>query len=606
MTAKLKAIGWAFSLAWRFNKTILIFWSLLVSAVSVLPAVALQYNKAIITELNAFLTTGNGRFDDILPIIVMFGIITALIGLSNRLNVEFIYSIMYDTYYFGMVELLIDGVQKISMEELLKKDVKDEFFAAAFREGSLTDVISGFCTLFGKFIGTASLLIVAFSLSKLIFVIALIYIIGIIWLNLVFVEKLRYNWQKIRDKERLVEYYENIPYSQEYAKELRIFESKDTLLKNWKEAYKPIYDYQIKNTVAVELRSFISGFGFYIFLTVMIVYSLFAVANGVMTAAVLLVIFTLCMNIFTSVTGIARTLMLTDHGLYALERQYKFFAKPQKAATPSTIENSSAEPDIAFKVEDLSYFYDSENNKPALDHVSIQINRGETIALVGVNGSGKSTLVNNLLQIYKPPSGSLFFFENDYKSLEPNFLKNKIGAFFQDYYLFHLPVYENVGFGDVENIGDMDKINRALEKGGAAGFVSKLPNGSNTYIYKWVEETGADFSGGERQKIAVSRAHMSDKDILIFDEPASMLDPISELEQFTHIKEKIEGNTAILISHRVGFARLADRIILLDNGKVAEVGTHDELMAKNGLYANFFNEQAQWYKKDSEEMANEE
>lgn len=168
MKNKIKAIGWAFSLAWRFNKKLLIAWSVLVSAVSVLPAVALYYNRAIITELNAFLTTGDGAFGDILSTMIIFGIITALIGLSNRLNTEFIYSVMYDTYYFGMVELLIDGVQKISFEELLDKEVKDEFFAAAFREGSLTDVISSFCALLGKFVGTTSLLIVAFSLSKLI------------------------------------------------------------------------------------------------------------------------------------------------------------------------------------------------------------------------------------------------------------------------------------------------------------------------------------------------------------------------------------------------------------------------------------------------------
>ena len=594
MKKKIKAIGWAFSLAWRFNKRILISWSVLLSIVSVLPAVALHYNKAIITQLNTFLSTGAGAFGDILPTIIIFGIITALIGLSNRLNVEFVYSVMYDTYYFGMVELLIDGVQKISFEELLDKEVKDEFFAAAFREGSLTDVISSFCTLLGKFVGTASLLAVAFSLSKLIFVIALVYIIGIIWLNLIFVEKLRYNWQKIRDKERLASHYENMPYSQEYAKELRVFESGETLYKNWKEAYRPIYDYQIKNTVAVELRSFISGFGFYIFLAAMVVYSLFAVANGTMTAAVLLIIFTLCIDIFTSVTGIARTLMLADHGLYALERQYKYFSAPEKnAADASAAENRPVTTDTVFKTEDLSYAYKSD--KPALDHVSIEIKRGETIALVGANGSGKSTLVNNLLRIYKPPSGKLFFHGIDYDGLEQGFLKNSIGAFFQDYYLFHLPVFENVGFGGIENIGDMDKIDRALEKGGAAEFIIKLPKGSKTFIRKDVEETGADFSGGENQKIAVSKAHMSDKDILIFDEPASMLDPISELTQFTHIKEKLEGNTAILISHRVGFARLADRIILLSDGKVAEVGTHDELMAKNGLYANFFNEQARWY-----------
>ena len=100
MKNKIKSIGWAFALAWRFNKSILIFWSALISAVSILPAVALHYNRAIITKLNAFLTTGAGAFGDILPTIVVFGIIAALIGLSNRLNVEFIYSVMYDTYYF--------------------------------------------------------------------------------------------------------------------------------------------------------------------------------------------------------------------------------------------------------------------------------------------------------------------------------------------------------------------------------------------------------------------------------------------------------------------------------------------------------------------------
>ena len=606
MLNKLKATGWAFKLAWRFNKKMLIGWSILVSVIAILPAIALYFYHAIITELNAFLTIGSGIFNDILPIMIVFGLITALIGLSNRLNVEFIYSIMYDTYYFGMAELLSDGVQKYSMEELLKKEVKDEFFAAAIREGSLTDVISGYCTLLGKLVGITSLLVVAFTLSELIFVISLVYIIGVIWLNLVFVEKLRNNWLNIRDKERLAEHYENMPYSVEYAKELRVFESKDILLRNWKEAYKPVYKFQIKNTVAIEFRSFISSFGFYIFLATMVFYSLFAVANGTMTAAVLLVIFTLCMNIFTSITGIAHTLLVTDHGLFALERQYKFFSKKQesKKATPlvslntNEIYKEGSEDKHVFETKEINYSYNSE--KLVLDNVSIKVNQGEVIALVGANGSGKSTLVNNILQLYKPQSGKIYYNGIEYNEHETGFLKNKVGAFFQDYHLFHLPIYENIGFGDVENINDMDKINNALEKGGTSEFVKHLPQGGNTYIGKHVEKTGADFSGGERQKLAVSRAHMSNKDILVFDEPASMLDPISELEQFMHIKEKLDGNTVILISHRVGFARLADKIILLSEGKVAEVGTHDELITKKGLYATFFNEQAQWYQKDEE------
>ena len=136
----------------------LIAWCVLVSAVSVLPAVALQYNKLIITALNAFLSTGTGSFNNLLPTIIVFGIITALIGLSNRLDVELIYSVMFDSYYFGMEEVLMDSVQGFSTEELLKKDAKDEYYAVVGHEGSLTDFISGFCTLLGKFVGTAILI----------------------------------------------------------------------------------------------------------------------------------------------------------------------------------------------------------------------------------------------------------------------------------------------------------------------------------------------------------------------------------------------------------------------------------------------------------------
>jgi ABC-type multidrug transport system fused ATPase/permease subunit len=279
-----------------------------------------------------------------------------------------------------------------------------------------------------------------------------------------------------------------------------------------------------------------------------------------------------------------------------LERQYKIFAHRASLQQDTACETAPEAADTMFETQNLSYSYRDGNL--ALDGVSVEIKQGETVALVGVNGSGKSTLVKLLLQLYKPFSGRLLYCGEDYETFGTGFLKNRIGAFFQDYYLFHMPISENIGFGDIENADDTERIRRALEKSGASAFISKLPKGSDTFIYRWVEETGTEFSGGEKQKLAVSRAHMSDKDILIFDEPASMLDPIAELEQFMNIKEKLEGRTAVLISHRVGFARLADKIILLDGGKVAEAGTHDELMAQDGLYAHFFNEQAQWYVRE--------
>ena len=595
MKNRIKSIGWAISIAWKVDKWIMIVWFSLIAVVSILPSVALYYNRDIINSLSKFISNGEGSFEKLLPVIITFGVVTALIGLSNRLNVELIYSVMYNKYYFGMSELLMDSVQKFSMEELLKKDVNDEYYAVILREGSLTDIISGLCTLFGKFIGLASLLIVAVGLSIPVFIFSIIYIICMIWVNLVYVEKRRTNYENLRDNERLAGHYEQMPYSTEYAKEIRTFDTRSVLKEKWEEAYKHIFDFQIKDIFNMEIRTLVSGLGFYVFLMGMIILSLFSVMNGKMDAASLLVIFTLCLNIFTSVSGVARMIMITDHGIHAIERQYRIFGlhkdvKGKKEVNANVDETNN----VVFETKHLSYAYGGD--KLALDDVSIKINKGETIALVGANGSGKSTLVKLLLQLYKPKSGDIYFYGTNYEKLEDGFLKNKIGAFFQDYYLFHMPIEENIGFGDIDNVNDEHKIDNALKKGGALSFVNKLPNKKATFVGKNIEKSGAVFSGGERQKLAISRTHMSDKEILIFDEPASALDPIAELEQFKNIKEKSNGRTAILISHRVGFARLADKIILLDKGKVAEFGTHDELMAKNGLYTEFFNAQSQWYR----------
>lgn len=604
ITMKIKAIKWAFHLAWRFNNKILILCCAALCAASILPALALTYRQTILAALNHFIGTDEGSIETILPEIIMFGIITVLIGLSNRLNDELIYSIMFDSYYFGMEEILMDSVQKYTMEELLQKDTNDEYYACVLREGSLTDFISGFCSLLGKFTGIFSLLIVAFSVSKRIFAIAAIYIIGVIWLNLLFVEKLRERRDKIKDKERLAGYYENLPSMPDCAKEMRIFESQERIMTGWRETYKAIYENELKNNFSLELRAFMSGFGFYLFLAVMIVSSLFAVAGGNMTTDVLLVIFTLCMNIFTAVSSVARTLISTDYGLHALERQYRVFGTRAESAEDKGVSSEaktigSSNCQAVFRTEALSYSY--KGDKLALENVSVSINQGEIVALLGLNGSGKSTLVKLLLQIYRPLSGKIYYVNQGYDSLENGFLKNKIGAFFQDYYLFHAPVWENIGYGDIENVDDMDRIDAALEKGQAKSFVRNLPYGSETFVQKRIVKEGVDFSGGECQKLAASRAYMSDKDIFIFDEPASMLDPVSELEQFMRIRDTVKGKTAILISHRIGFARLADKIVFMDKGKVAEVGSHQELLAKGGLYARMFQEQAEWYQCEAEE-----
>ena len=594
----INAVCWAFSLAWKFNKRILVLCIFLVLVISVLPAIALVYNKAIINALSVYIQTGKGSYASILPQILIFGIVTALIGLSNRINEEVIYSIMFDSYYFGMEEILMDGVQSCTMEELLQKDTNDEYHACVLREGSLTDFVSGFCTLLGRAVGFFSLLLMAMSMSKAVFTISLVYIAGVVWYNITFVEEVHLGWTKRKDKERLADYYERMVYSRECAKEIRIFKSKEYIIEKWRGIYGNLFKHEMENNLNVEMRTFYSGVGFCVFLAILIIHSLFLLQKGQMTPDTLLVLFTLCMNIYTSISGVARTILITDYGLYALERQYYFFgAKKVKYEQPANDANIETGSESVFEAEHLTFSY--KKGEPVLDDVSFKVKKGETIALVGLNGSGKSTLIKLLLRLYKPVSGKIFYKGVCYDEINDELLRNRIGTFFQDFYLFHMSIRENVGFGDVKYVTDTVRVKRAVEKADAGGIVAKAPLGVNSFVHKQIEKSGVEFSGGESQKIAVARAYMSDKDVLIFDEPASMLDPIAELEQFMKIKNIVGGKTAILVSHRVGFARLADRIILLDGGKVAETGTHDELINRNGLYAKIFHEQAQWYREKS-------
>ena len=220
-----------------------------------------------------------------------------------------------------------------------------------------------------------------------------------------------------------------------------------------------------------------------------------------------------------------------------------------------------------------------------LHNINLTIPKGQIVALVGENGSGKSTLVQVLMGIYPPDGGQVFH-------------AGTIGTFFQDFYILHKSVRENVGMGNVSEIENRQMVQEAIVKGGAEKLVERLPQQMDTLLRKEVYPEGVELSGGERQKIGIARASMGYHDILILDEPASALDPIAELEQFQRIKENLAGNTAILISHRIGFAQLADRILVLDQGRIAEDGNHEMLMKEGGLYAAMYKQQAAWYQKE--------
>ena len=248
-------------------------------------------------------------------------------------------------------------------------------------------------------------------------------------------------------------------------------------------------------------------------------------------------------------------------------------------------------------LDHVSFKY-SEKTRTVLDDISLSVKPGEHIAIVGYNGAGKTTLIKLLMRLYDPSSGTISYHGKNVSMLKPADYHKRIGVVFQDYQMFGASLAENVVMDDVSK-EELEKqsaeICGALNAAGFGAKFAKLPDGLFTQVTTEFDKKGVDFSGGESQKVAFSRAFYKDADILIMDEPSSALDPIAEYELNKAMETAAKGKTVFYISHRLSTTRDADRIIMLERGRIIEEGTHKQLLAKNGKYAEMWNAQAGKY-----------
>jgi ATP-binding cassette subfamily B protein len=232
---------------------------------------------------------------------------------------------------------------------------------------------------------------------------------------------------------------------------------------------------------------------------------------------------------------------------------------------------------------------------PAVSALSLHIRSGELIALVGENGAGKSTLVKLLLRFYDPDDGAVRVGGVDLRDLDPEVLRSRIGVLFQDYASYELSVRENVVMGRPDGHVDDVRVMEALRDARSDWLLKKMPKGLDSKVGR-LFEGGHDLSGGEWQRLALARIMYRDADIWILDEPTSSLDPEAEAGIFAELKENLKGRIGIVISHRFSTVRIADRIAVIDDGRVTELGTHEELLLADGRYAQLFELQAAGYR----------
>ncbi len=395
---------------------------------------------------------------------------------------------------------------------------------------------------------------------------------------------------------------------EEYAKELRLFGLQELWLKRWQgqfvQFFSEMQKVRKKGAIAVLLWSIFSRIG----VALPFVYVVMGALGGRYTLGDLALYSGLIVQVETSLQLlIGNYTNLYDISLGVTPIFQLLDLKPELQSPlvnvasrlpslPDGGEDSGPTKDkIGIEIKDLSFCYPG-STKSTIANINLTINPGEMLVLVGENGAGKTTLGKLLGRLYDPTSGSIAWNGKDLRSYSLAYVRSRIAVVMQDYARFPSTVRENVGFGDLLSLSDDTAINEAISEAGIAAKVNSLEKGLETPLGKQLED-GIDLSGGQWQRIAIARALMrlDTAEMLIFDEPTAALDPKTEHEIYSIFRQIAAGKTTVVISHRLGLAKIADRIAVMENGKIAEIGTHDELIASNGIYCSMFTRQASSY-----------
>ncbi|MEO8778880.1 MAG: ABC transporter ATP-binding protein [Rhodanobacter sp.] len=400
-----------------------------------------------------------------------------------------------------------------------------------------------------------------------------------------------FRWRSPETRMQL--YLETVLAREDHAKEVKLFGLGPLLLQRYRDIFHTLYS--ADRELAVRRDSWGFGLGL---LGTLALYGAYAwIAASTVVARITLGQMTMYLALFRQGQSAVSAMLSAIGGMYEdnlyLSTLYEYLETPVPPSI-GTIQRG-AKPDDGIRFEQVSFSYPGAS-EPALRDIDLHIRPGESLALVGQNGSGKTTLIKLLTRLYTPDSGRILLDGTDLREWDEAVLLQRIGVIFQDFARYQMRVGENIGAGDVTHFDDEARWREASDKGMASDFIDGLPAGFDTQLGKWFND-GRELSGGQWQKVALARAFMRSRaDILVLDEPTAAMDAQAEASIFEHFRELSGDRIAILISHRFSTVRVADQIIVIQDGRIIERGNHQQLMAQHGHYAHLFSLQAQGYR----------
>lgn len=404
-----------------------------------------------------------------------------------------------------------------------------------------------------------------------------------------------YRWRRQKTRlERQAYYFDWLLVGGEFAKEQRLFNLGPLFATRFRDLRRQLRREQVKiaakysaSQLITEFSSTLAVFGCYAFIA-------YQAVAGAITLGDLVMYHQAFSRLQGSLKGILGSLTRLYADNLFLTNLYEFLdLKPKvtEPAHPQPVPQAMAE---GITYHQVSFHYPA-SSRQALANINLTLQPGEVIALVGENGSGKTTLIKLLCRLYDPTEGQITFDGLDLRQFSTTDLRRQISVIFQDYVKYHLTARDNIWLGNIEQPPLGEEIAQAARQAGADAVIDRLPDGYETVLGN-LFEGGEELSIGQWQKVAMARAFLRDAQILVLDEPTSALDPKAEAEVFRQFRQLLGERAAILISHRLSTVKLADRIYVLEKGKIVESGSHAELLAQGGIYANLFHTQAQHYR----------
>ena len=559
----------------------------------VLPAAVAWIGAQIVDAVVAAAAAGHGDAHRVLQLVALEGLVIAALAMCAR-GLAFTTSLLRAQLGHRVNVMILEKALTLDLEQFEDSEFNDRLTRAR-REASLRPL-----SLVTRSFGLAQNLISLLSYGALLFgyspwAVLLLAVAGLPG----FVVETKFSSDAFRlfrwrsSEKRMQDYLEAVIAREDHAKEVKLYGLGPRLLGRYKSIFTRLYAEDRRLAMRRD------GWGFALgLLATATLYAAYAwVALSAVKGQISVGQMTMYLLLFRQGQSAVAAALSSVSGLYEdnlyLSTLYEYLETPVRP--PQGHATQGPDPADGIRFEHVSFRYPGATEDALVD-VTLHLTPGSSLALVGSNGSGKTTLIKLLTRLYLPASGRILLDGLDLREWDELRLRERIGVIFQDFARYQMQVGENIGAGDEPHFEDAARWREAAEKGRASDFIERLPGGYSTQLGKWFKD-GRELSGGQWQKVALSRAFMRTRaDVLVLDEPTAAMDAQAEAEVFEPFRQLSKERITILISHRFSTVRMADQIAVIDEGRLVELGSHEQLMRAGGRYAQLFTLQARGYR----------